>query len=116
MLGSLFAHLLVKHNYIYGARIIIDSLSIMFVLPTIISVLGILSFYGDIINIYGLHGILIAHAILNIPLVTRILIQSLDDISPNEKSLARQMGLSHLGFFFASEWPIIKKIFQVYLS
>ena len=81
----------------------------MFVLPTIISVLGIVLFYGDIINIYGLQGILIAHVILNAPLVTRVLIQSLDDISPNEKSLAKQMGLSHLGFFLASEWPIIKK-------
>ena len=95
---------------------VIDSLSIMFVLPTIISVLGIVLFYGDIFSIYGLHGILIAHVVLNVPLVTRVLIQSLDDISPNEKSLARQMGLGHLGFFFASEWPIIKKIFQVYSS
>ena len=109
LFGSLFAHLLVKHNYIYGVNMVIDSLSIMFVLPTIISVLGIVLFYGDIFSIYGLHGILIAHVVLNIPLVTRVLIQSLDDISPNEKSLARQMGLSHLGFFFASEWPIIKK-------
>ena len=109
ILGSLFAYLLVKHNYIYGVRIIIDSLSLMFVLPTIISVLGIVLFYGNIINIYGLHGILIAHVVLNVPLVTRVLIQSLDDISPNEKSLARQMGLNHLGFFFASEWPIIRK-------
>ena len=107
LLGSCFAYLLVKHDYIFGINYLINSLSVLFVLPTIISVLGILSFYGDIINIYGLHGILIAHSILNIPLVTRVIIQSLKDISPNEKSLGKQMGLNNFGIFLASEWPII---------
>ena len=109
LLGSCFAYLLVKHDYIFGINYLINSLSVLFVLPTIISVLGILSFYGDIINIYGLHGILIAHSILNIPLVTRVIIQSLKDISPNEKSLGKQMGLNNFGIFLASEWPVIKK-------
>ncbi len=109
ILGVIFAYLLVKHNYIHGINIVTNSLSIIFVLPTIISVMGIITFYGDIISIYGLHGILLAHVLLNVPLVTRVLVQSLNDISPNEKSLARQMGLSHAGIFFSSEWPIIKK-------
>ena len=109
ILGVIFAYLLVKHNYIHGINIVTDSLSIIFVLPTIISVMGIVTFYGDIISIYGFHGILLAHVLLNVPLVTRVLVQSLNDISPNEKSLARQMGLSHTGIFFSSEWPIIKK-------
>ena len=109
ILGVIFAYLLVKHNYIHGINIVTNSLSIIFVLPTIISVMGIITFYGDIISIYGLHGILLAHVLLNVPLVTRVLVQSLNDISPNEKSLARQMGLSHTGIFFSSEWPIIKK-------
>ena len=109
ILGSFFAYLLVKHDYIFGISYLINSLSILFVLPSIISVFGILSFYGNIINIYGLHGILLAHSILNVPLVTRVMIQSLIDISPNEKNLGNQMGLGRVGIFFASEWPIIKK-------
>ncbi|SVB36745.1 uncharacterized protein METZ01_LOCUS189599, partial [marine metagenome] len=94
IIGSGFAYLLIKHNYIYGIKFIINSLSILFVLPTIITIFGILSFYGKFIQIYGLFGILLGHIILNVPLVTRIIVQSLKDVSPNERMLADQMNLN----------------------
>ena len=109
IIGSGFAYLLIKHNYIYGIKFIINSLSILFVLPTIITIFGILSFYGKFIQIYGLFGILLGHIILNVPLVTRIIVQSLKDVSPNERMLADQMNLNSWGSFLAIEWPVIKK-------
>ena len=109
IIGCLFAYLLIKHEYIPGINYIINSLSILFVLPTIISIFGILSFYGEFIDIYGFSGILLGHTILNIPLVSRIIFQSLKDISPNERLLAQQMNLNFRALFFAIEWPIIKK-------
>ena len=107
--GSLLAFLLNTYNNFYIVKIIAQSQSIIFVLPTIITIFGILSFYGNYFEIYGLTGILIGHVILNTPLVGRIIYQSLSEISPNEKMLSRQMGLRKISSFLASEWPIIKK-------
>ena len=109
IIGTVFAYLLIKHNYIYGINFIINSLSILFVLPTIITIFGVLSIYGNFFQIYGLLGILLGHVILNIPLVTRVIAQSLKDISPNERILADQMNLNTWGSFLAIEWPVIKK-------
>ncbi len=109
IIGTLFAYLLFKHNYIYGFKLLINSLSVLFVLPTIITIFGILTFYGNFFQIYGLFGILIAHVILNIPLVARVIFQTLNDISPNERILADQMNLKSWGSFLAIEWPVIKK-------
>ena len=109
VIGTTFAYLLIKHNYIYGIKFIINSLSILFVLPTIITIFGILSLYGNFFQIYGLFGIILGHVILNIPLVARVIFQSLKDISPNERMLADQMNLNSWGSFLAIEWPVIKK-------
>ena len=84
-------------------------MSILFVLPTIITIFGILSLYGNFFQIYGLFGIILGHVILNIPLVARVIFQSLKDISPNERMLADQMNLNSWGSFLAIEWPVIKK-------
>ena len=51
VIGAGFAFLLIKHNYIYGIKFIINSLSTLFVLPTIITIFGILSFYGKFIQL-----------------------------------------------------------------
>ena len=109
VIGTTFAYLLIKHNYIYGIKFIVNSLSILFVLPTIITIFGILSLYGNFFQIYGLFGIILGHVILNIPLVARVIFQSLKDISPNERMLADQMNLNSWGSFLAIEWPVIKK-------
>ena len=109
IIGVVFAYLLIKHNYIYGINFLTNSLSILFVLPTIITIFGVLSIYGNFFQIYGLLGILLGHVILKIPLATRVIVQSLKDISPNERILADQMNLNTWGSFLAIEWPVIKK-------
>ena len=124
IMGTLFAHLLFKHRYIYGINIFTNLLSITFVIPTIIIVLGIISVYGSsgylssifkFIDyelgsfIYGIKGIILAHVLLNFPFVTRILFQSLQDISEDEWSLAKHNGLSNFVVFKTIEWPAIKK-------
>ena len=107
--GSLFAYLLYTYkNYLF-IKFIAQTQSILFVLPTIITVFGILSFYGNFFDIYGLTGILIGHVVLNTPIVSHIIYQTLNNISPSEKLLSRQMGLGKFSSFLASEWPIIKK-------
>ena len=111
ILGIVLAHLLFKHRYIHGIYYLINSLGVVFVLPTILIVLGIVSIYGSLefLSLYGLFGILIAHITLNIPFVSRILFQSLSDISSSEWMLAKHVNLDGLGLFKVVEWPIIKK-------
>ena len=120
-IGTLFAHLLFKHRYIPGVYSLINFLSFTFVLPTIIIVLGIISIYGKAgylnfileffnLNIYGLLGIIIAHVLLNFPFVTRIIFQSLLDVSHDEWSLAKHSGLKGVPLFKTIEWPAIKRV------
>ena len=126
-MGILFAHLLFKHRYIHGIDPLVNFLSFTFILPTIIIVLGIISIYGNSgylnyilkffdLNIYGILGIIIAHVLLNFPFVTRIIFQSLMDVSYDEWSLAKHNGLGGFALFKTIEWPAIKKIIPTVLT
>ena len=126
-MGILFAHLLFKHSYIHGINSLVNFLSFTFILPTIIIVLGIISIYGNSgylnyileffdLNIYGILGIIIAHVLLNFPFVTRIIFQSLQDISHDEWSLAKHNGLEGFALFKTIEWPAIKKTLPTILT
>jgi len=119
-LGIVFAHFLFKHRYIPGIKQIVNILSLTFILPTIIIVLGAVSVYGKSgyinglfeffnLNIYGLLGIVITHVLLNFPFVTRSIFQSLNDLSHNEWSLAKHNGLKGFALFKTLEWPAIKR-------
>ena len=109
IIGSIFAYYLKKNSEIGIIKLIVNLLSILFVMPTIIIVLGMLTFFNSFTNIYGPFGIVFCHVILNLPLATRIIYQSLNDISGNEYILAEQMGLKKFETFLATEWQIIKK-------
>ena len=109
IIGSIFAYYLKRNSEVGIIKLIVNLLSILFVMPTIIIVLGMLSFFNSFTNIYGPFGIVFCHVILNLPLATRIIYQSLNDISGNEYILAEQMGLKKFETFLATEWQIIKK-------
>ena len=109
IIGSIFAYYLKKNSEIGIIKLIVNLLSILFVMPTIIIVLGMLTFFNSFTYISGPFGIVFCHVILNLPLATRIIYQSLNDISGNEYILAEQMGLKKFETFLATEWQIIKK-------
>jgi len=109
IIGSIFAYYLKRNSEVGIIKLIVNLLSILFVMPTIIIVLGMLTFFSSFTNIYGPFGIVFCHVILNLPLATRIIYQSLNDISGNEYILAEQMGLKKFETFLATEWQIIKK-------
>lgn len=92
------------------------------VLPVLVAVFGLLSVYGQQgwlarlcgwlnidyqFSIYGLKGILLAHVFFNLPLATRLVLQSLNNIAVEQRQLAAQLGMNKWQLFHFVELPAI---------
>lgn len=91
-----------------GRGAIITLLGAPFILPVIVAVLGLLAVFGrnglvsqalvwaglPPIQIYGLHGVVIAHVFLNLPLATRLLLQGWLAIPAERFRLAASLDLT----------------------
>lgn len=121
--GLLFARALFYQKF-YGKNLILHLLSLTFVLPALIVILGLLGIYGhngwlnhilaslgfsEKMNIYGFKGILLAHLFFNIPLATRMLLQSFHAIPPQQHQLAAQLGIRQWQFIRYIEWHYLKE-------
>lgn len=105
-----------------GRGLTISILSSAIVAPAIAVALGLLTIWGraglvaDATNalggtwnwsIFGLHGIVLAHAVLDAPLVARILIDRLDAIPADQLKLGQSLGLSPRQRITIVDWPSI---------
>jgi len=94
------------------------------ILPVLVAVFGILSVYGrqgwlaalcQALGVewrfspYGLQGILLAHVFFNLPMASRLLLQSLEQIPGEQRQLAAQLGLRGWAFFRFVEWPWLRR-------
>lgn len=61
-------------------------------------------------SLYGLQGILIAHLLLNIPLVIKYVLEGLSLIPPAQYRLAAQLNLSGRAAWRIVEWPALKAV------
>lgn len=101
--------------------------SILFVwaLPSLVIIFAVIGIWGNSgwlvqfmkwsgidwhFNIYGLQGILIAHALLNIPLVTKYCVEALSLIPSSQYQLAAQLNLSGWSYFRIVELPMLKRV------
>jgi thiamine transport system permease protein len=105
----------------WGRGFLISLLGAPFILPVIVAVLGLLAIFGrsgvlndilaiigfDKISIYGLHGVVLAHVFFNLPLVTRLLLQSWQNVPAERFRLVAQLGLKPAMVFRLIEWPLI---------
>ena len=85
-----------------GRGALVTLLGAPFLLPVIVAVMGLLALFGrhGVLNdalaalglprlsIYGLHGVVLAHVFLNLPLATRLLLQGWEDIPAEHFRLA----------------------------
>ncbi|EKT60118.1 thiamine transporter membrane protein [Providencia sneebia DSM 19967] len=107
-----------------GRKLLLQLCAMTLVLPVLVAVFGILSVYGktgwlsqlyQLIGLnydfspYGLQGILLAHVFFNMPLATRMLLQSLENISTEQRQIAAQLGLNEWQQFRILEWPYIRR-------
>ncbi len=88
-----------------GRRALVTLLGAPFLLPTIVAVMGLLALFGrqgilndglswlglSRVSVYGLHGVVLAHVFLNLPLATRLLLQGWEGIPAERFRLAASL-------------------------
>lgn len=94
-----------------------------FILPVIVAVMGLLAVFGQggflnamlsalglpKLQIYGLHGVVLAHVFFNLPLATRLLLQGWEGIPQERFRLAASLGMGPRDVLRWLEWPMLRE-------
>jgi thiamine transport system permease protein len=119
----LLARAISRHPRFFGRAALIRLFAVPLALPALVAALGVLALFGraglvaDLHaalgigawpGVYGLSGILIAHAFFNIPLATRLLLQTLDAVPADQWRLSAQLGMGAGASFRFVEWPALR--------
>lgn len=105
-----------------GRGLLVTLMGAPFLLPVIVAVLGLLAVFGrgGVLNdalallglprlsIYGLHGVVLAHVFLNLPLATRMLLMGWQAIPSERFRLAASLGMPEAALFRHLEWPMLR--------
>lgn len=95
-----------------------------FLLPAVVAVLGVLAIFGRAgllnqglialglppISIYGMHGVVLAHVFLNLPLATRMILQGWLAIPAERIRLAQSLGFGPGETFRHLEAPMLREV------
>jgi len=107
-----------------GRGLLVTLLGAPFILPVIVAVLGLLAVFGQNglvsrglavlglppLQIYGLHGVVLAHVFFNLPLATRLILQGWLSIPAERFRLAAGLGLSPGAVLRILEWPMLRQV------
>ena len=107
-----------------GRGLLITLMGAPFLLPAVVAVLGLLAVFGRSgllnqglialglppISIYGLHGVVLAHVFLNLPLATRMILQGWLAIPAERIRLAQSLGFGPSETFRHLEWPMLREV------
>ncbi len=118
MLAVPLARALARRSF-PGRRLLVTLLGAPFLLPVIVAVMGLLVLWGrqgllndalawlgmPRLSIYGVQGVVLAHVFLNVPLVTRLLLQAWEDIPAERFRLAATLN-APVGLLL--EWPMLR--------
>jgi thiamine transport system permease protein len=97
-----------------GRGLLLGLFAVPQALPSIVVVLALVELYGQsgwfggILNLYGLPGILLAHVFFNLPLALRFCLEALESASPENLRLADQLGLTGSARWRHVEWPVMR--------
>lgn len=108
----------------FGRQALIVLLGAPFILPVIVAVLGLLQVFGRAgwvsialgwvglppVQIYGLHGVVLAHVFFNLPLATRLILQGWQDIPAERFRLAAQLGAGPVAMWRLLEKPMLMRL------
>ncbi|WP_397541850.1 thiamine/thiamine pyrophosphate ABC transporter permease ThiP [Roseovarius salis] len=107
-----------------GRNTLIALLGVPFILPVIVAILGLLEVFGRAgwiseiaglfglppLQIYGLHGVVLAHVFLNLPLATRLILQGWQEVPAERFRLAAQLNLGPMAMFRLIEAPMLRQV------
>lgn len=107
-----------------GRTALITLMGAPFLLPAVVAVLGLLAIFGRSgvlnqglgivglppISIYGLHGVVLAHVFLNLPLATRMILQGWLAIPAERIRLAQSLGFGPAETFRHLEAPMLREV------
>ncbi len=106
-----------------GRSLLLGLFAVPVGLPALVGALGILALLGragllagplSVVGgeswpgIYGLGGILVAHAFFNLPLAARLLLGALEEVPADQWRLGSQLGFSAGQTFRLLEWPALR--------
>ena len=105
-----------------GRGLLVTLMGAPFLLPVIVAVLGLLAVFGrsgvfnDLLalmglprlSIYGLHGVVLAHVFLNLPLATRMILQGWQAIPAERFRLAQSLSMGPGAVFRHLELPMLR--------
>jgi thiamine transport system permease protein len=119
------ARALARRQAFPGRTLLLRLFGLPLVLPVLVGILGVVAVYGQSgwLNrlltdlgteprrfLYGLPGILIAHAFFNLPLATRLLLPVWSAIPGETWRLAAQLGMTSRQLFRLIEWPLLRQV------
>ena len=123
LLAIPLARALSRRRNFWGRTLLIRLSSISLVIPTMVAVFGIAAVHGrsgwinqglgwlgfeQAYTIYGLAGILLAHLFFNLPLATRVFLNTIDALPGETWRLVSQLGLTPGTIFRQLEWPLLR--------
>ena len=114
------ARALARRSFV-GRSTLISVMGAPFILPVIVAVLGLLAVFGGkgLINlilgpigipkldIYGAHGVILAHVFFNLPLAVRLILQGWLSIPSERFRVAASLNAP---LFWVLEWPMLRRI------
>lgn len=119
----LVARALHRHPRFPGRNALLRVFALPLALPAVVAAFGVLGVLGRAgvlapalsglsgapwPGIYGLSGILVAHAFFNLPLASRLMLGALEAVPADQWRLAAQLGLSPWSSFRLIEWPALR--------
>jgi len=107
-----------------GRGLLITLMGAPFLLPAVVAVLGLLAVFGRSgllnqalialglppISIYGLHGVVLAHIFLNLPLASRMILQGWLALPSERIRLAQSLGFTPAETFRHLEGPMLREV------
>ncbi|MCF2871379.1 thiamine/thiamine pyrophosphate ABC transporter permease ThiP [Octadecabacter sp. G9-8] len=105
----------------FGRSALISVMGAPFILPVIVAILGLLAVFGGRgflnivlgplgvpkLDIYGAHGVILAHVFFNLPLAVRLILQGWLAIPSERFRVAASLGAP---VFWVLEWPMLRRI------
>ncbi|MEL6960213.1 MAG: thiamine/thiamine pyrophosphate ABC transporter permease ThiP [Pseudomonadota bacterium] len=103
-----------------GRGVLIAVMGAPFILPVIVAILGLLAVFGGNgalnvvleplgvprLDIYGAHGVILAHVFFNLPLAVRLILQGWLAVPAERFRVAASLGAP---IFWLLEWPMLKR-------